>query len=137
MDIIHHSVFFFSFALLRNGPVLHLSRLAIVAFSRIFSIEKIPVARLSSVRSAKPFLIDSPAFLFFIALPSILMVPDFLVATPNMFSKSSVLPEPSSPATPSISPRRALNETSRSLEYSALSPSTSKSTPSGLFVFGG
>ena len=40
-------------------PTYSFSRLEIVAFSRIFNIPKIPVARRSSVRSANPFFMDS------------------------------------------------------------------------------
>ena len=96
----HQSVLFFIFFLLRNGPLLHFPRLEIVALSRIFRIPKIPVARLSSVRSAKPFFIDSLALLFFIRFPSSVSVPLLRVAVPKIFSRSSVRPEPSSPATP-------------------------------------
>ena len=79
---------------------------------RIFRIPKIPVARRSSVRSAKPFLMDSLAlrFLTFFAVQFDHTV--FLVATPKIFSSVSVLPLPSSPARPTISPFRALKDTS-------------------------
>ena len=133
----HQSVLFFSFFLLSRGPDLHFPRLDIVAFSRMFKILKIPVARLSSVSSANPFLIESLEFRLRIGLPSSVSLPLFLVATPNMFSSSSVLPEPSSPATPSISPLRAEKETSRSFEYMAERSFTSSSTSPISFVFGG
>ena len=100
-------------------------------------IPKIPVARRSSVRRAKPFLMDSRALRFVQTLPSSLMVPDFLVAIPKIFSSVSVRPLPSRPARPTISPRRTLKETSRSREYCAVRFSTSRATSPGLFVFGG
>ena len=65
-------------------------RLEITVFSRIFRIPKIPVARRSSVRSAKPFLMDSLALRFLTSLPSSLITPSFLVATPKIFSSVSV-----------------------------------------------
>ena len=116
----HQSVFSLSLALLKNGPFLHLSRLEMVAFSRILSIPKIPVARRSSVSRAKPFLIDSLGLRFLISFPLSLRVPPRLVDTPKIFSSSSVLPEPSSPAMPIISPFLALKLTSLSLAYSEL-----------------
>ena len=106
-------------------------------FSRIFRIPKIPVARRSSVRSAKPFLMDSLALRFLTSLPSSLITPSFLVATPKIFSSVSVLPLPSSPARPTISPFRALKDTSCSKEYLALKCSTSNATSPGLLVLGG
>ena len=133
----HHSVFFFIFFLLRKGPALHFSRLDIVAFSRIFSIPNMPVARRSSVSSANPFEMDSRAFLFLMGFPSRVIVPLRLVAVPYRFSKSSVRPEPSRPATPIISPRRAVKDTSRSFEYSAVRFLTSSRTSPISFVLGG
>ena len=112
-------------------------RLEITVFSRIFKIPKIPVARLSSVRSANPFLMDSREFRLKHSLPFSLIVPDFLVATPKIFSSVSVRPLPSSPASPTISPLRTLKETSFSSEYCAVRLSTSSETSPGLFVFGG
>ena len=56
---------------------------------------------------------------------------------PNRFSSSSVLPEPSSPATPKISPLSALNETPCRLAYSELKLSTLSKTPLGLLCFSG
>ena len=137
IEIMHQSVFALSFALLKNGPFLHLSRLEMVAFSRILSIPKIPVARRSSVSRANPFLIESPGLRFLISLPLSFKVPLRLVATPKIFSSSSVLPEPSSPATPIISPFRALKLTSFSLAYSELKLSASNKTSPISLVLGG
>lgn len=47
-----------------------------------------------------------------ITFPSILIVPDFLVAIPKIVSITSVRPEPSNPAIPTISPRLTSNEIS-------------------------
>ena len=135
--LIHQSVFFFILPLLKNGPALHFLRLEITAFSLISRILKIPVARRSSVSMAKPFLMDSREFRLRMGLPSRVRVPLRLVAIPKMFSSSSVLPEPSSPATPKISPLRAEKDTSRSFEYSAERSFTSSKTSPISLVLGG
>ena len=68
-------------------------RLEIVALSRIFRIPKIPVARLSSVRSAKPFFIESLALLFFIRFAvQASACRSFVSPLPKIFSRSSVRP---------------------------------------------
>ncbi len=59
------------------------------------------------------------------------------MAIPNIFSNVSVLPLPSSPANPIISPFLATNDTSFSNEYSAVRFSTSNKTSPGVLVFGG
>ena len=103
----------------------------------MFRMPKIPVALLSSVRSANPFLIESCAFLLLTCFPSSFIVPDFLVAIPKIVSRVSVRPLPSSPAIPRISPFLALKETSFRIEYIPERCSTSSATSPGLFVFGG
>ena len=122
---------------LKAIPFLCFLRLDITVFSLMFRIPKIPVARRSSVSMAKPFLMDSLAFRFNTCFPSNLMVPDFLVAIPKIFSSVSVRPLPSRPARPTISPLLTLKDTSFKREYWAVSPSTSRATSPGLFVFGG
>ena len=98
---------------------------------------KMPVARRSSVSSANLFLIASRARRFFTSLPCRRMTPLLRVATPKIFSSTSVRPEPSRPARPTISPLCTLKETSRSLEYMAVRPSTSSSTPPISLSLGG
>ena len=138
MASIDHCVSFFIELSLKYKPAfLCFFKLEITVFSRIFKIPKIPVARLSSVRRANPFLIDSRALRFFTTLPSNLIVPECLVAIPKIFSNVSVRPLPSKPAIPTISPFLTLKDTSFRIEYCAVRPSTSNAMSPGLFVFGG
>ena len=73
-------------------------------FSRTESIPKIPVSRRSSVTSAKPFFMASCGLLFFIFLSSKTIAENSDFLSPKMLSSSSLLPAPSSPAMPKISP---------------------------------
>ena len=108
---------FMDFELSTKPKRLCLLRLEMTVFSRMFRIEKIPVARRSSVRSAKRFLIDWRGFLFLHSLPPSKIVPVLRVATPKIVSSVSVRPLPSRPASPRISPRRAVKDTSCSWLY--------------------
>ena len=71
-----------------------------------------PVARRSSVSMAKPFLIDCRGVLLAMGLPLRVISPLSLDMMPKIVLRSSVLREPTSPATPSTSPARSWNETS-------------------------
>jgi len=57
------------FLSLRNGPFRYFFRLAMTVFARISRIPRMPVARRSSVTSAKPFLMDSRGVLLPTSLP--------------------------------------------------------------------
>ena len=59
IDRMHFSVAAVVFSFDIKGPRLYFLRLDTVAFSVIESMPKIPLCRLSSVRSAKPFFIAS------------------------------------------------------------------------------
>ena len=137
MDFMHQSVLSFIFFLLKNGPTLSLSRLEMVVFSQISRIPKIPVARRSSVRYAKPFLMDSPGLRLSTFLPSKYTSPLLLVAVPNKTERREVRPEPSRPAMPKISPFRAVNDTSFNLTYSPVKCSTRKSSSPMTVFLGG
>ena len=71
-----------------------------------------PVARRSSVSMAKPFLMDWRGVLLEMGLPFSLISPLSRAMMPKIVLRSSVLREPTRPATPSTSPARSSNETS-------------------------
>ena len=96
----------------RNGPRQNERRDEMTVFSRMPRMAKIPLLRLSSVTKANPFFMDSLGVEFEISLPLRKIYPLDFFAVPKRVDKSSVLPEPSSPATPSISPDLSVKDAS-------------------------
>ena len=113
--------------------------LAMVAFS-LMSIEpKMPVRRRSSVRRANPFLMAFMELSLWTRIPFRNTRPSSLALTPKMVSSSSDRPEPTSPASPKISPFLTEKETSwmALFPYLELRCLTSRLTSPGVLVFGG
>ena len=105
--------------------------------SRMSRMPKIPVARRSSVSSAKPFLMASRGEALRMAFPCRRISPPPRVMAPNKFSSTSVRPEPSRPAMPRISPFFSWNEASFSRVYLPDRCSTCRITSPGSLVLGG
>ncbi|MNT37070.1 hypothetical protein D3C72_1731890 [compost metagenome] len=101
-------------------------------FSTTDSTKNSPDFLRSSVRNARPSSIAFEGESTFAALPSIKMLPPSAGCMPNRLSITSLRPAPTSPATPRISPRLTLNETSWN-QSERRSPST-RSTSSPILL---